>query len=895
MWFLKSVEETLKGFNVDPAVGLSDEEAEKRLKRYGTNELQEKRGKTIPQLFIEQLRDTLIYVLLGASVITLFMEEYIDTIIILLVIIINSVLGVAQQVKAGKAIEALRELASPRALVKRDGEVKEIESQKVVPGDILILDAGRFVVADLRLIESVNLKIEESTLTGESIPSGKDAELILNNPQIPLGDRVNSAFMSTLVTYGRGEGVAVKTGMDTEVGKIAEVIETEEPPTPLEIRLSELGKTLGKLAVGICALIFVIALLQGRNWSEMFLMSVSLAVASIPEGLVAIVAVVLSIGITNMSKRNAIVKRLPAVETLGSVNIVCTDKTGTLTQNKMTVTKYFNTGEGEVSVKRDSKKRVTEAARLLAKAMILCSDATYREGEGTGDPTEIALLIFGDNLGLDRKSLNKKNKRIGELSFDSNRKVMSTLCKNKDSGKLTVYTKGALESLMGICTRVLENGKVVPISEKHKKQYSAAEKNMSAEALRTLAAAYKPVDSVIEPGEMEKDLILLGLVGMIDPPREEVKLSIKKAKKAGITTVMITGDHKNTAFAIAKALDIAESEKQVTAGEDIDKYTDEEFASNINNYRVFARVSPQHKVKIVHALKARGNIVSMTGDGVNDAPSLNTADIGVAMGITGTDVAKSASDMILTDDNFSTIISAIEHGRNIYNNIKKSVLFLLTCNLGEVISMFVSILIGLPAPLIATQILWINLLTDSLPAVALGMDPGDTDVMKRKPRSPEESFFARGAGVRVLAGGILIGLLTMFAFWYGFYKHGYSPFDDSVPEHILRYARTMAFMAIISCQLFYSLAFRNSIKSIFQIGVFSNKYLIGAIMLGLFMQSIIIGTPAMRNAFKLQMLDFSGWVTVILLGLIPLLFNEIEKIFLRFRENKQKTPELIGS
>ena len=465
---------------------------------------------------------------------------------------------------------------------------------------------------------------------------------------------------------------------------------------------------------------------------------------------------------------------------------------------------------------------------------------------------------------------------------------MSTLCKNRESGKLTVYTKGAIESLIAICTRVWENGKVIPITEEHKKQYSAAAKNMSAGALRTLAAAYKPVDSVIEPGEMEKDLILLGLVGMIDPPRDEVKLSIKKAKSAGITTVMITGDHKNTAFAIAKELDIAGRSDQAIAGEDIDKYTEEEFTNNINNYRVFARVSPQHKVKIVRALKSRGNIVSMTGDGVNDAPSLNTADIGVAMGIAGTDVAKNASDMILTDDNFSTIISAIEHGRNIYNNIKKSVLFLLTCNLGEVISMFVSILIGFPAPLIATQILWINLLTDSLPAVALGMDPGDPDVMKRKPRPPNESFFAGGAGARALAGGILIGLLTIFAFVYGFYKHGYTPFDDFAPENILKYARTMAFTTIISCQLFYSLAFRSSIKSIFRIGVFSNKYLIGSIILGLFLQLMIIGMPGMRNAFKLHLLDTGGWIAVILLGSVPLLFYEIGKIFLRLREKNQR-------
>lgn len=886
MWFLKSIEEILKELNVDPVTGLSTEEAKARFIKYGPNKLQEKEKKTILQLFIEQLKDTLIYVLFGAVVITLFMGEYIDSIIILLVIIINAALGVAQEVKAGKAIEALQKMSSPKALVKRNGEIKEIHSEKVVPGDILILDAGRFIAADLRLIESANLQIEESALTGESVPSNKDAKLILDDPQTPLGDRANLAFMSTLVTYGRGVGVVVETGMKTEVGKIADVIDTEEPPTPLEIRLDELGKMLGKLAVGICILIFVIALLQGRDLAEMFLTAVSLAVASIPEGLAAIVAVVLSIGVTSMSKRNAIIKRLPAVEILGSVNIVCSDKTGTLTQNKMTVTKYFNLREGEVSVEREPGNQPTEDARLLAKAMILCSDATYEHGEGTGDPTEIALLIFGDDLGIDRKNLDETNNRVGELSFESDRKLMSTL--SEENGKLTVYTKGAIDNLLNICTHVLNDGKVIPITDTHKKLYADATENMSDQALRTLAAAYKPAESFIDPAEMEKDLILLGLVGMIDPPREEVKLSIQKAKRAGITTIMITGDHKNTAFAIAKELDIVRKKDQVVTGIEIDSYSDEEFSNRINNYRVFARVSPQHKVKIVHALKAHGNIVSMTGDGVNDAPSLTTADIGVAMGITGTDVAKSASDMILTDDNFSTIISAIEQGRNIYSNIKKSVIFLLTGNLGEVVAMFVSILIGLPAPLIATQLLWINLLTDSLPAIALGMDPGDPDIMQEKPRPPKESFFAHGAAIRSLFGGILIGMLTIFAFWYGFYEHGYSPFDNSIPENILGYARTMAFMTIISCQLFYSLAVRNSIKSIFQIGIFTNQYLIGAVVLGLLLQLLVIGIPVMQDAFKLQMLDFNGWMYVILLGFVPLLFNEIFKIFLRMRKKNSE-------
>ncbi|MDZ7774549.1 MAG: cation-translocating P-type ATPase, partial [Bacteroidales bacterium] len=832
-------------------------------------------------MFVAQLQEWLIYILFAAVIITLFMGEYIDAIIIILVIITNAVLGVIQEVKAGKAIEALKKMSFPKALVRRNGEVKEVNSNEVVPGDILILDAGRFISADMRLIESANLQIEESALTGESVPTDKDASQVHSNVKTPLGDRSNIAFMSTLVTRGRGVGVVVETGMNTEVGKIAHLINTEEKQkTPLEIRLDKLGKTLGMFAIGICVLIFVIALLQGRDLAEMFILSVSLAVAAIPEGMPAIVAVVLSIGVTSMSKKKAVIKKLPAVETLGSVNIICSDKTGTLTQNKMTVKTYFNL-EGEIAVERNSKNSATDDAKLLAKAMILCSDATYENGNGTGDPTEIALLLLGDDLEIDRKIINAEASRASEFSFDSDRKLMSTL--NEENGKFTVYTKGAIGNLIKLSTQVLEKGKVIPITEEHKRKYVASAEKMSVNALRTLGVAYKPVNSVIESSEMEKDLILLGLVGMIDPPRPEAKESIQKAKLAGITTIMITGDHKNTAFAIARELGMAENIEQAITGEELDDFSDEELAGKIAEYRVFARVSPEHKVKIVHALKSHGNIVSMTGDGVNDAPSLNAADIGVAMGITGTDVAKAASDMILMDDNFATIVSAIEQGRNIYSNIKKSVIFLLTCNLGEVVALVVTIIIGLEAPLIATQLLWINLITDSFPAIALGMDPGNRDVMKEKPRNAKESFFAGGAGIHLMLGGVLIGALTILGFWFGYYEHGYSPFDKTTPESTVEYARTMAFMVLVMCQLFFSLAVRNHSKSIFQIGIFSNKYLVGAIVLGVLLQLIVIGIPVMQRAFHLQMLDLEGWLIAVSLGLVPLLVNEIFKIFIRAR------------
>jgi len=887
MWHSKTVEEVLAELKVEAAQGLTQSEAEKRQETYGFNKLKKAKKKSTLQLFVAQLQDWLIYVLFAAVIITIFMGEYIDAAIILMVIALNATLGVIQEVKAGNAIEALQKMSSPKALVRRDGKVTEIESEFLVPGDILILDAGRFIAADIRLIESANLQIEESALTGESVPSNKVA-LTVCDGNTPLGDRFNSAFMSTMVTYGRGVGVVVETGMNTEIGKIANIIQGEiESKTPLEIRLDNLGKMLGKIAIAICAFIFIVSFFQGRNMAEMFLTAVSLAVASIPEGLAAIVAVVLSIGVTSMSKRNAIIRRLPAVETLGSVNIVCSDKTGTLTQNKMTVIRYFSL-EGEQPIERGAVNSASPDAQLLAKAMVLCSDATWESGSGTGDPTEIALLMFADDLGLNRKEINSVNVRVGEFSFDSDRKLMSTLTNENEN--LTVYTKGAIDNLIKISTKVLINGNVEELSEHYRMLFSNATEEMSEQALRTLGVAYKTVVSVIEPEEMEKELILIGLVGMIDPPREEVKPSIHLAKSAGIIPIMITGDHKKTAFAISHDLGIANNLDQAITGQEIDELSDDQFFQKVSNYRVFARVSPEHKVKIVRALKSHGHIVSMTGDGVNDAPSLSAADIGVAMGITGTDVAKSASDMILTDDNFTTIISAIEQGRNIYNNIKKSVIFLITCNLGEVVTMFVCLVIGWESPLIATQLLWINLLTDSLPAIALGMDPGDPDVMKEKPRNPKENFFSGGAGGRAIWGGVLIGLVTIIAFWFGYYEKGYSPFDNSVPEEIVEYARTMAFLTLICCQLFFAISIRNDRKSIFKIGIFSNKILIGSILIGLLLQLLVIGVPLMQDAFKLQMLDLAGFIMVLFLGLVPLVINEFYKFFIRVRSklNMQK-------
>lgn len=885
-WHSKSYDEILQMFGVNPEIGLNEEEVKNRQQKYGQNRLQAQKKKSVFELFVAQLKDWLIYVLFAAVVITLFMGEYIDAVIILAVIILNAVLGVIQEVRAGNAIEALQKMTHHKALVRRNGQIIEVDSEELVPGDIVILDAGRFIPADLRLIETANLQVEESALTGESVPSEKDASFILD-ASIPIGDRKNLAFMSSLVTYGRGVGVVVATGMNTEVGKIAGIINNEQQEkTPLEIRLNQLGKALGKLAIGICLFIFLIGILQGRDWIEMFLISVSLAVASIPEGLAAIVAVVLSIGVTAMSKRNAIIRRLPAVETLGSVNVICTDKTGTLTQNKMTVLKTFTFDE-EKDILRKQPNNVGKSTQFLAKAMILCSDASWDGEKGTGDPTEIALLMLGDDVGLDRKKLAAESHRVAEYAFDSERKLMSTLI--EENGTLTVYTKGAIDNLLKISTRVLVDGKIVPMTEEYRNSINQAVDFMSEMALRTLGAAFKPVNEIIESSEMEKDLILIGVVGMMDPPRPEVRDAIRKAKEAGITTVMITGDHKKTAFAIAKELHIADSESQVLTGQELDEMTDEQLNNLIMNLRVFARVSPEHKVRIVRAYKANGNIVSMTGDGVNDAPSLNAADIGVAMGISGTDVAKDSSDMILVDDNFSTIVSAIEQGRNIYANIKKSVLFLLTCNLGEVLTMFIALISGMASPFLATQLLWINLLTDSLPALALGMDPSDPDVMKEKPRDPKESFFSHGAGVRSLVGGLLIGLVTLLSFVFGYWEKGFSPFDRSAPDEVVQYARTLAFITIISCQLFYSFNYRNEKKSIFSVGIFSNKYLLGAIFGGLALQLLVVLITPVRQAFKLQLIDLQAWIVVIVSGLLPLICTEIYKFVANRKANSQNT------
>ncbi|EJT6663667.1 calcium-transporting P-type ATPase, PMR1-type [Clostridium perfringens] len=866
MWYKKSKNEILQELNVDEKNGLSSTEALRRLEKYGKNKLETKKKKTLFKQFLSQLKDVMIYILIIAAMISAFLGEISDALIILLVIIINAVIGVIQESKAEKTLDALKELSTPKALVKRDGSLKEILSEDIVPGDIVIIDAGRYIPGDLRLIDTANLKIEESAFTGESVPSEKDASF-LPDKEIPIGDQNNMAFMSTLATYGRGVGVVVGTGMNTEIGKIAKMIEQEEnDETPLQKKLSELGKILGFLAVGICILIFIISFFQGRDLLEMFLTSISLAVAAIPEGLPAIVAIVLALGVQRMVKKNAIIRKLPAVETLGSVSIICSDKTGTLTQNKMTVTTVYT---NDSYIKESEFNLNDNESKLLVDCMVLCNDATYSEKSQTGDPTEIALLESPFKLNILKEKLEKEFKRIDEIPFDSDRKLMTTV-NLVDDKKARVFTKGALDSILSICNKISVNGKLLDFSKEYKAKVLENSNIMSDKALRVLAFAYKDISKEnIVLDSLEKDLVFIGMVGMIDPPRLEVKDSIKLCKSAGITPVMITGDHKNTAFAIANELGIAEDISQAITGHEIDKFKEEEFNEKIINYRVFARVSPEHKVKIVKAFKSHGNIVSMTGDGVNDAPSLKAADIGVAMGITGTDVSKGASDMILTDDNFSTIVSAVEEGRKIYLNIKKSIVFLLSCNLGEILTLFTAILLNWNSPLQPIHILWVNLITDSFPALALGVDKTKEDVMNNPPRNPKESIFIKSDKIQLIINGVLIGGITLFAF-----KLGERLYADS-----LIHAQTMAFVVLSVSQLFLSLSLRSNTKSAFSLGIFSNKYLVYSILLGIFLQVIIISISFIANIFKVTPLLLYDWIVVILVSLIPFAINEILKLF----------------
>ena len=914
----KNVKECLDILGTSESKGLSFEEAENRLKTYGYNKLQEKKKKSIFKIFIEQLMDPMIYVLLAAVLVTLLISivnvlnnkegDWADIIIILVVIILNAVIGTVQEKKAQNSLEALQKMSSPESTVIRDGKRVRIKSELLVPGDIVVLEEGDTIGADIRLIESVNLKTNESSLTGESLPVEKNKDIVFSD-EVALGDRVNMAFMSTPVTYGRGKGVVTSTGMNSEIGKIATALENEEETeTPLQKKLAQLSKILGILTLVIVVVVLIADIIwlaiggsigQLEPWMESILSSIALAVAAIPEGLPAVVTIVLAIGVQRMVKANTIVRKLPSVETLGAVSVVCSDKTGTLTQNKMTVMEAYLPGKYYQNSEFNSKN---DDLKLLAKGMSLCSNATVDEGL-YGDPTEIALVAFANEFDMHKSYLEEQSPRINELPFDSVRKMMST--HHKESEKYIQFTKGALDSILKYTKYILKDGQVVEITDKDIDEIYKANSYFSEKALRVLALAYKEDNSL-----SEENLIFVGLVAMIDPARPEAKGAVSQFKDAGITTVMITGDHKDTAFAIAKELGIATDISQCVMGQDIDGLTPEELQELVKNVRVFARVSPENKVSIVKAFKDNGNIVAMTGDGVNDAPSLKAADIGIAMGITGTDVAKSAADMVLTDDNFASIEKAVEEGRSIYANIKKTVLFLLSCNMGEVFSMFFMICIGLPAPLIAIHLLWVNLITDSLPAIALGMDPKDPNNMKDKPRDPNESIFAHHGYLAVFGYGLIISLITIA----GFLLTAYHVFDvngvaftyqnlvnmSSLPvgsagadgETMLHHCQTVAFSVLAISQLFHMLGMSNLRESFVKVFTKKNWMMALAFAVGIVLQLAVVEIPFLNNAFKTHNFDGFEWGIAFGLAVVPLALHEIVVFINYLRKKFKKTPSI---
>ncbi|BAK80864.1 calcium-translocating P-type ATPase, PMCA-type [Candidatus Arthromitus sp. SFB-rat-Yit] len=857
MWHSKSIEYISKTLKTNTKTGLSTSYASKLLQKNGTNELNKEIKKSLLKLIFDQINNILIYILILSNIISFFLGSHKEAIIIFLVIILNSSIGIIQEYKSEKSLESLKKLSSPKSIVKRDNKIIEINSENLVVGDIVLLDAGRIVPADIRLFECANLKIDESALTGESVPSEKSIDTLLKDESIPLADRKNMGYMSTIVTYGRGEGIVVSTGMNTEIGKIASFLnDSKNEITPLQKKLNILGKNIGILTIIICVIIMITGLIQGNKLIDIFFIAVSLAVAAIPEGLSTIVTIVLAIGVQKMIKKNAIVRKLSSVETLGSVNVICSDKTGTLTINKMTVIEYFinNSKFDAREFKNDDNTK-----KFFIRSMTLCNDSSYSKDEEIGDPTEIALLRFA------YKNIENHNfKRISEIPFDSDRKLMTTV--NNVHDIFYSFTKGAVDNLLKICNKISINDNIHELTDDIRKNILNETKRMGDSALRTLGFAYKEIINLTKDN-YEDNLIFLGIVGMIDPPREEVKQSIEISKKSGIKTIMITGDHRNTAFAIAKNLSIAENIDETMLGSEINKLTDNELNDKIKNISVFARVSPEHKVKIVRSLKSLGNIVAMTGDGVNDAPSLKMADVGISMGITGTDVCKNASDIILTDDNFKTIITSIEEGRNIFNNIKKSVIFLLTCNLGEILTIFVSILFNFELPLSPTHLLWINLITDSLPALSLGVDTHDKNIMNNKPKKSNENLISKSNILKLIFNALIIGIVSIISFLIGYKKIG------------LVYAQSMTFIVLSFSQLFLSLSMRSEDKYLLEIGLFSNMKLIFSILIGLIIQIIIITTPSLNIFFGTQTLSTKDWITSIALSIIPFIVNEFLKPF----------------
>ena len=874
MWHTMSVGEVRRKLQTSLKAGLDEDVIRKRKEIYGKNKLEENKKEGLFIKFIKQFNDFMIIILIIASIISAGISyyegsnDYFDSIIIIAIVVFNAIMGLVQETKAEKALDDLKKLTSPIAKVKRNGKISNVKTEEIVPGDIIVLETGNYVPADGRLISSFNLKVEESALTGENLPVLKNADIILNS-KTNIADTVNMVFATTVVVGGHAEAIVTDIGMDTKVGKIAKMIITDKSPeTPIQKKLAEVGKYLGIGCLSICAIIFIIGLLKKIEPIEMFMTSVGLAVAAIPEGLPAIVTIMLSIGVTKMARKNAIIRKLPAVETLGSSSVICSDKTGTLTQNKMKVVDIFDVSGSALKLSKN----------FILKLATMCTDvvSTYENGKEIidGDPTEIAIANAALEVKQNRDEIYANEKRIYDIPFDSERKLMSTI--HKIGNKYRIITKGAPDVLFKRCTRYYLDSQINKLTETTINKLSNYNSMMSNKALRVIGVAYKDLDSLpynINSKSIENDLIFVGLIGMIDPPRDGVKEAVHVCRNAGIKTVMITGDHINTAKAIAKELGILKNQDLAITGEELDKIPEKELNKNIMKYSVFARVSPEHKVKIVKAFQKTEAVVAMTGDGVNDAPALKIADIGIAMGKNGTDVAKSASDMILTDDNFITIVEAVKMGRNIFENIRKAVHFLIATNIGEIVTIFVGILLGLKSPLLAIQLLWINLVTDSLPAIALGLEKPEKDIMNKKPRESKKGIFADGLWIKIFVEGIMLGMLTLLAFSIGNKLYG------------IEVGRTMAFVTLGVLELVHSFNIKSD-DSIFKSGIIENKYLLGSFLIGTLLQIIVVVIPSIAQIFKLVPLNVIQWIYIVIISILPLPIIEIQKKFNEFKFGK---------
>lgn len=917
-WYQMAAEETARAQNVAPSQGLSWDEAKERRERVGNNELTEKRGVSLITLFLNQFKDFMVLVLMAATLISGLLGEYLDAITIVAIILMNGILGFLQEFRAERSLRALKELSAPTAKVLRDGTLAQLPAKDLVPGDIVLLESGDRIPADVRWIETNSLYVEESALTGESVPVGKHTNP-LTADDVPLGDQKNLGFMGTMVTRGTAKGIVVRTGMETEMGKIADLIQnTESMETPLQHRLEQLGKILIAVAIGLTVMVVVAGIMHGQPPYAMFLAGVSLAVAAIPEGLPAIVTIALALGVQRMIKRKAIVRKLPSVETLGCASVICSDKTGTLTQNKMTVTHVWLGGDvlevsgdgyepsGQIMSKGALVDlRQNQALRRLLQIGVLCNNAyldeQYPEEKRKsakapvkpiysikGDPTEGALVVLGAKGGITRASLDGLYSRKSELPFDSERKRMSVILQHQ-GGRL-LYTKGAPDVILEKCAYVLWEGKVIPFTPTLKQKVIAANEGMARSALRVLGLAYKelkPSDREDTPHLLESQLVFVGLAGMIDPPRKEVRDAIVTCKRAGIKTVMITGDHQATAEAIAKQLGMLPHNGLSMNGQQLSALSDEELDDKVENVYVYARVSPEHKLRIVKSLQRKGHTVAMTGDGVNDAPAIKAADIGISMGITGTDVTKEASSLVLSDDNFATIVAAIEEGRGIYENIRKFIRYLLASNVGEIMTMFLAMMMGMPLPLVPIQILWVNLVTDGLPAMALGVDQAEKDLMQHKPRSAKENIFARRLGWKIISRGMLIGVCTLAAFWITWQQN-----PDSA-SGLVR-AQTVAFATLVMAQLIHVFDCRSS-RSIFHRNPLQNKWLVVSVISSVLLLIGVVYIESLQPIFKTVALGVEEWTLVMIFAGIPTFLMGFGSLLTTQRRKRRKLLNGYGS